>query len=225
MSRCRMPSVPTTTSYAVLGLLSVRSWTAYELAKQVQRSLNWFWPRAERKLYDEPKNLAAHGYAVATEQFTGKRRSQEYSITATGRTALAEWLGEPSAPRTTEFEGMVKVFFADGGDVAQLRATLQQILTEAEERIAALGIYATAPLPFPERAHISALTLPLQLEQERAVARWARWAIEQVETWPDTADPGTWDVAEVLRGVARRALEDPDPSYQRSWTSSRTRPS
>jgi PadR family transcriptional regulator AphA len=54
MSRCAMPSFPTTTSYAVLGLLSVRSWTTYELAKQVQRSLNWFWPRAERKLYDEP---------------------------------------------------------------------------------------------------------------------------------------------------------------------------
>ena len=57
MSRCDMPSFPTTTSYAVLGLLSVRSWTTYELAKQVQRSLNWFWPRAERKLYDEPKQL------------------------------------------------------------------------------------------------------------------------------------------------------------------------
>ena len=177
------------------------------------------------KLYDEPKNLAAQGYAVATEQFTGKRRSQEYSITTEGRAALAAWLGEPSAPRTTEFEGMVKVFFADGGDLAQLRATLQQILTEADERIAALGVYASAPLPFPERAHISALTLPLQLEQERAVTRWARWAIEQVETWPDTAGPGTWDVADVLRGVARRALEDPEPAYQRSWTSSRTLPS
>ena len=46
-----------TTSYALLGLLSLRSWTTYELAKQVQRSIGWFWPRAERKLYDEPKRL------------------------------------------------------------------------------------------------------------------------------------------------------------------------
>ena len=88
-----MPSFPTTTSYAVLGLLSVRSWTTYELAKQVQRSLNWFWPRAERKLYDEPKQLAEHGYAVATERFTGKRRSREYAITDEGRAALAELAG------------------------------------------------------------------------------------------------------------------------------------
>ena len=47
----------------ILGLLSLRSWTTYELAKQVQRSLGWFWPRAERKLYDEPKRLVAAGLA------------------------------------------------------------------------------------------------------------------------------------------------------------------
>ena len=52
-----------TTAYAILGLLTVRDWTTYELAKQVQRSLNWFWPRAERKLYEEPKRLVEDGLA------------------------------------------------------------------------------------------------------------------------------------------------------------------
>ena len=103
----------TTTSYALLGLLNVRPWTTYELAKQVQRSLRWFWPRAERKLYDEPKLLVVLGLAGAEERFTGKRRSREYSITTEGRAALARWLDEPPAPRATEFEGMLKVFFAD----------------------------------------------------------------------------------------------------------------
>ena len=206
-----MPSFPTTTSYAVLGLLSVRSWTTYELAKQVQRSLNWFWPRAERKLYDEPKQLAAHGYAVATEHFTGKRRSREYAITDEGRAALAEWLGEPSAARSVEFEGMVKVFFADAGDLDQLRATLRAIEAEAEERVSAIAALSAGGTPFAERAHISALTLPLQLEQETAVLRWARWALEQVESWKDTGDPGDWDGAASMRSVTRRALDAVGP--------------
>ena len=60
----------TTTSYAVLGLLSVRTWTTYELAKQVRRRLHWFWPRAERKLYDEPKRLVAAGLATASGSAT-----------------------------------------------------------------------------------------------------------------------------------------------------------
>jgi len=203
-----MPPPPTTTSFAVLGLLSVRSWTTYELAKQVQRSLNWFWPRAERKLYDEPKRLAERGYAVATEQFTGKRRSREYAITAEGRDVLAAWLREPSAPRTAEFEGMVKIFFADAGDPEALRSNLRAIADESEERISALGTMAASPGAFPERRHLSALTLPLHLEQEAAVLRWARWALEQVDTWTDTRDPGDWDGAETLRSVARRALDE-----------------
>ena len=205
MPSSRPPS-PTTTSYAVLGLLSVRSWTTYELAKQVGRSLSWFWPRAERKLYDEPKRLAERGLAEATEHFTGKRRSREYAITDAGRAALRAWLSEPSVPRSTEFEGMVKVFFADAGDLDQLRATLEQIADEALARVGALGSFATSPLPFPERRHISALTLPLALEQELAVLRWARWALAQVATWPDT-DGGGWDAGEALRDVSRRALD------------------
>src|SRR6187431_658462 len=109
-----------TTSYAVLGLLAIRPWTTYELAKQVQRSLSWFWPRAERKLYDEPKRLVADGLALASAEATGKRPRTVYAITADGRSALRDWLDEPPAPRTTEFEGMVKVFFADAGTLDQL---------------------------------------------------------------------------------------------------------
>jgi PadR family transcriptional regulator AphA len=202
-----MPSFPTPTSYAVLGLLALRSWTTYELAKQVRRSLKWFWPRAERKLYDEPKLLEAEGYAVATERFTGKRRSREYAITDAGRDALRDWLGEPPAARSVEFEGMVKVFFADSGDLDQLRGTLRAIATEAENRIEAIATMVAGDYPFPERLHISAISLPLQLDQEIAVLRWARWALAGVEQWTDTRDPGDWDAADQMRAVARRALE------------------
>ena len=76
---------PTTTSYALLGLLRLRPWTTYELAKQAQRSLNWFWPRAERKLYDEPKHLVDAGLATARAGATGKRPRTAYPITAAGR--------------------------------------------------------------------------------------------------------------------------------------------
>ena len=80
----------TTTSYALLGLLNIRPWTTYELAKQVQRSLGWFWPRAERKLYDEPKRLVEQGLATATNESTGKRPRTVYAITPAGLAALEE---------------------------------------------------------------------------------------------------------------------------------------
>jgi len=198
-----MPRDRTTTSYAVLGLLAIRPWTTYELAKQVQRSLRWFWPRAERKLYDEPKRLAEEGLATATRDHSGRRGRPVHPITDAGRAALRDWLGEPFAPPTTEFEGMVKVFFADAGSRLQLLATVDRIEAQATERMEEIvGLAATRPLAFPEREHISAIGLQLFAAQEESTLRWARWAREQVEQWTDTADPGTWDAPAVLAEIA-----------------------
>src|SRR3954468_24792981 len=130
-----MASPTTTTSQALLGLLSLRSWTTYELAKQVQRSVGWFWPRAERKLYDIPKQLAADGFATAKREMTGARPRTVYSITARGRRELTRWLDEPSSPPSLEFEGLMKVFFADGGTLGQLRQTLTSIAEAADGRV------------------------------------------------------------------------------------------
>jgi PadR family transcriptional regulator, regulatory protein AphA len=216
MSRCSMPTAGTarrtTTSYAVLGLLSVRSWTTYELAKQVQRSLKWFWPRAERKLYDEPKALVVDGLATAQQEFTGQRPRTVYAITDEGRAALRAWLGEPPAPPATEFEGMLKVFFADAGSLEQLEATLTSVEATAAERLRELAGMAEQALadgaPYPERRHISAVALRLQVEQEAAVLRGARRARDQVRTWRTATDPGEWDdrraLAEIVDDV--RAL-------------------
>ena len=52
----------TSTSYAVLALLALQSWTTYQLAKQMERSLGWIWPRAVSRLYEEPKKLVAAGF-------------------------------------------------------------------------------------------------------------------------------------------------------------------
>ncbi len=205
-----MESPPTTTSYAILGLLALRSWTTYELTKQAQRSLRWFWPRAERKLYDEPKRLVTAGMATAVAAQTGRRRSTVYSITEVGRRELRRWLGEPSAPPTLEFEGMVKVFFADSGSLEQLRDTLRAIGEEAQRRFDELASRAVEALrgesAFPERIHLSHVGLAFHLEQERATIRWAEWASEQAAQWTTTADPGSWDAAAALRHIIAERL-------------------
>lgn len=198
----------TTTTYAILCLLGVRNWTTYELAKQVQRSLNWFWPRAERKLYDEPKRLVVDGLATSSAEATGKRPKTVYGITDAGRAELRNWLGEPSAPRTSEFEAMLKVFFADAGTLDQLRTTLRRIGDEATERIERLAelTAAVAVEPtFPERLHLNALTVRLQLEQELGILRWVAWAEVQIDEWPATDDPGDWDTQAALAAVVEES--------------------
>jgi PadR family transcriptional regulator, regulatory protein AphA len=210
-----VPPSLSTTSYAILGLLSVRSWTTYELAKQVQRSLGWFWPRAERKLYDEPKRLVATGLANSEREMTGARPRTVYAVTRRGRSALRRWLDDAPAPPTLEFEGMVKVFFADGGTLGQLRATLTSIADTAEARLAELEAkveeLAGDDAPFAERLHLNALGLRFMLDHERSIAGWARWALDQTTVWRSTADAGSWDHRQALNEQGTRRPNEREP--------------
>jgi DNA-binding PadR family transcriptional regulator len=200
-------SPPSTTAQAILGLLSLRSWSTYELAKQAQRSLEWFWPRAERKLYDEPKRLVAAGLAEARSEATGARPRTVYRVTRQGRAALRRWLGEPPAPPTLEFEGMVKVFFADGGTLEQLRANLTCIAETADANLAQLWANADGSLEpdaeFAGRVHLSSLGIRFHLQHEVLVGDWARWALEQTEGWASTTDPAGWDPRLSFDGIRR----------------------
>lgn len=114
----------TTTTYGVLGLLAVRPHSTYELTKAMERSVGRVWPRAASKLFEEPKKLVAHGYAIAREESVGRRPRTVYSITRAGRRALSRWLAEPGDGPAVEFEGLVKLIFADHGtrDDAWLRS-------------------------------------------------------------------------------------------------------
>ena len=178
-------------------VLAIRSWSTYELTKQVQRSLGWFWPRAERKLYDEPKRLTATSFSKSERAMTGSRPRTVYSVTARGRKALARWLDEPPAPPSLEFEGMVKVFFADGGTLEQLRTTLRSIAATSDGRVreleAKVAEHESGDAPFPERLALNSIALRFQLDHERLFGTWARWALEQTAEWRTPTDPGPWD--------------------------------
>ena len=178
---------PSPTSFAILGLLSIQPFTTYELAQQMDRTLSWFWPRAASMIYEEPKKLVAAGLATSQATFTGKRRSSVYEITDAGRAALRGWLDAPAAGMRMEFEAMMKVAFADAGDVAQLRATVAEIRADAEARLAEIldrsTQYATTGGPFPDRLPIVAITGKLLMGQYEAVLRWARWAEDAIGEW------------------------------------------
>lgn len=208
----------TTTSYALLGLLRLRPWTTYELAKQVQKGLGWFWPRAERKLYDEPKRLVAAGLATATQEATGRRPRTVYRITPEGRRRLRAWLAEPSEPPVLEMEAMVRVFFADGGSKDSLLSTLDGVEQRAHEMTRdLLGQIEASRAPdyeFTARHHINALTLRYELDHAAQTAHWAAWARAQIEQWPTTTDPGDWNWETAIAPAERAAGSAPvDPHH------------
>jgi DNA-binding PadR family transcriptional regulator len=188
--------------------MALQPWSTYELAQQMQRSLHWFWPRAERGLYEEPKRLVADGLATATKGYTGQRRRTVYEITPHGRAALADWLGHPPQPRSVEFEGMLKVFFADAGSRDALLSTLEEITGDAHARLSQLDAMIDQAMRegalFPERVHLQALALRQHVDAELAVLDWADWARKQVVSWKASTDPGPWSADRELASLHER---------------------
>ncbi len=188
-----------TTSYGMLGMLAIRPWTTYELAKHMDRSLGRLWPRARSNLFNEPKKLVLHGMAKASEEMVGKRPRTVYTITPKGRRALRQWLGEPGGGPVLEFEQLMKVFFADHGTKADALATVREIKSWAEEKdrenVMVARQYRDGEGPFPERAAILSVMGRFWTSYIGVFVEWAEWAEEVIDAWPDDlsqAEP-VWD--------------------------------
>jgi PadR family transcriptional regulator, regulatory protein AphA len=190
----RKPSL-STTAYAILGLLSLRPWSTYDLARQMRRTLHPFWPRAESHLYGGPKVLVAHGLASAKRHYVGKRARMVYAITPRGRLALRRWLSKPGAPPSVEFEGLIKVLFAEHGTRRHLLATLESIGERVRDaRSAEAGLareIMRAGGPLPVRLPVNALVFEFMWAHWEMVLRWVHWAQEQVSRWSEDMNPRT----------------------------------
>ena len=199
-----MPAL-TSTSYAVLALLALQPWTTYQLARQMERSLGWIWPRAISRLYEEPKKLVAAGLAASRPGATGRRRSTVYTITPEGRQALAAWLAEPGSGPVLECEALVKIAYADQGSRDGLLANLAALVDDTTAKLHFGEMIAATYLegrgPFPDRLPLSGLMWRFLWEYHVTMLRWARWARDEVQAWPE--DPSQLDVtAEFSRIVS-----------------------
>lgn len=199
-----MPKL-TTTSYAVLGLLNIQPWSAYDLTRQATRSLRYAWPVSESKLYSEPKRLVAAGLAEVTQEAAGPSRTKSvYRITDEGCRELARWLETDPAPPRLEFESMLRLLYADAAGKEHLLRALDLAVRQAEDVLAdgieILRGYAAGEAPFPERLHISVLVGLFNRDLLTLVQRWSTFARNEVENWPITTELG-------LTESTRRILE------------------
>lgn len=210
-----MPPTPSTTQRAILGLLAIQPWTAYDLTRQMRRALRWAWPRSEANLYSEVKRLAPLGLAEAVEETTGARSRTRYQVTARGREEVATWLeSQPPSPPEVEFEALLRLFLADQGTVDQLRRTIaetrEQMLDRISEGLVIAEDYRNAP-PFPERALLNVLFMRFSVGFVRHVLAWCDDVEAEIATWPGTAavglTPGTRAMLEDVAAYYRATLE------------------
>lgn len=189
-----MPSKPTTTSFALLGLLGIKSWTAYEIVAQIQRGAHFFWPRSEAHLYAELKRIVERGHATSELVEGARRQRMRYTITPQGRAALEEWFGtEPSAP-VVEIEGLLRMFLGDQATADDLRQSLEATARQARgfqtKGYALIEEALKTGGPFPHRLHLIEPMVGFLDDFYRLLIQWCEQTVAEIDEWPDTRDVG-----------------------------------
>jgi len=104
-----------TLGFILLGLLSIKPMTGYDLKGFFDKSINFFWTAELSQIYKELSKLEAKGYIsfeVLPQQ--GKPDKKVYSINGSGEQAFVDWLRDFPHNLTpiSRNEFLVRMFFS-----------------------------------------------------------------------------------------------------------------
>ncbi len=163
--------------YAMLGLISLRPLTGYEIKKIMQQSPLFYWSGNNSQIYRTLAELQTDGLISAEvlhqDDAPTKKR---YSLTARGRQELSAL--SRGFPQPMEIKRPILMQLAFGGDLS--RAEVDEILSQYEREIRGI-LLADSDHAFPKTdQRFAAKVLALAHESYRAIyAQELKW-IEQV---------------------------------------------
>jgi DNA-binding PadR family transcriptional regulator len=197
----------TTTTYAILGLLERRPWSAYELTKYMQLSaIQGVWPRTESRIYLEFKNLVSNELATSEQETAKKRKRTVYTITPEGREALRNWLESAEGSLRLESEPLLKLLFADLHKPAldiQLTHMRLQLIDEVKTMQQSIDRALAEGFFFEENSAATAHLVTLLNKLLDARTSWiveASKATQQLTTQPGDAEAAR----EIYRAESRK---------------------
>ena len=82
--------------HGLLGLIKYRPMTGYELTKEFNESLAYFWHATSQQIYKELDTMEKSGWLVSKRVMQSEKPNKRvYSITAKGKEALLGWVSTP----------------------------------------------------------------------------------------------------------------------------------
>ncbi|WP_224241218.1 PadR family transcriptional regulator [Hyalangium gracile] len=170
---------------AVLGVLARGPASGYEIRRRIEGSFGHFWQESLGQLYPTLSALSAEGLIrVVDEGGLGDRKRIRYAITKKGREALALWIKEAPAPHVERNELLLKLFFANEGELADALAHLESSSRDAQAQRDFLLTLEKELFPTGEPRELDALlgwlTLQYGLAGLGAHIDWCKGALRRL---------------------------------------------
>jgi len=183
----------TTLGYALLGILARGPLSGYDLARNLQMPIGYFWQANHSHIYPELARLEAKGL-VRHEVVPQEHRPNKklYTITDTGREALQQWIVTPAeiaAPRDELLLKVYSLWLIDRKQATVLIREQEQRFAEQHAQFeaiqAALAAKFGAALYDPgSPAFCAYATSQCGLLHMRSQIDWCRWLLGQLEQPP-----------------------------------------
>lgn len=178
-------------AYALLGLLARAPASGYDLIREMEEPIGFFWHARRSQIYPELARLERDGLVAHTVVEQQERPDKKvYDITESGRAALAAWAAEPMRIPPERDEFMLKVFSLWLADAPSALSLIRAYASQHAEQLARYeAIRATmernAAAGELRQAHsprfASYATLLRGIEYERGYLAWCQWLIETIE--------------------------------------------
>ena len=97
----------------VLGLLTKKPLSGYDIKAIVDRSTRFFWAASYGQIYPELRRLEAEGLIEGEDRPNGGRTRRVYHLTDAGRDELTAWLFGSTVTIELRDESLLRLFFAD----------------------------------------------------------------------------------------------------------------
>jgi DNA-binding PadR family transcriptional regulator len=101
------------TRFAVLGLLSWKPMSGYDIKKIVDIELSHFWNENYGQIYPSLQQLVDDGHILkSTDTKSGKRTRNTYTLTEAGENLFKDWITQPTEPLRQRNEILLKFFLS-----------------------------------------------------------------------------------------------------------------
>jgi DNA-binding PadR family transcriptional regulator len=134
----RSPVRLTPFSYVVLVLVGRHGAGPHDLRRMAEGG-RVYWEAAPSQWYAEPKRLAALGLLDAEKAPGRTRERTHYTLTATGRDALASWVRTPAPLPRMQHESIVRLLAADLVEPRAVLDGLRPLADELDDALAHIG--------------------------------------------------------------------------------------
>ena len=174
--------------HAILGFLSFKPFSGYDLKKSFDNSVRHFWPANQSQIYRTLSHMTDEGLVEKEVVEREERLDMKiYSITNAGRSELHAWLATPLPQKDVREPFLIQVFFGGKLSDEELLNLLQNEKKIAEENLLTYDAVYQATTVQPNNIndarafYLSMLTLEYGIKSNHALLEWLNSAMERIK--------------------------------------------